>query len=182
MSTTPNEPDAVVAFWRDAGMDSWFKKDEAFDRGFRDRYLDLHMAAARRELDHWEDTAYGTLALLILLDQLPRNAFRGTGHMYATDPLARYFARRMIQAGRDADIESQLRVFCYLPLSHSENADDQRQSVALHRALGEPWLYHAVDHQRIVERFGRFPHRNALLGRQTSPDEQAFLDEGGFAG
>ncbi|OZI69816.1 hypothetical protein CAL24_23735 [Bordetella genomosp. 2] len=177
-----DDPDAVVRFWREAGPERWFRKDTAFDQAFRERFLDLHMAAARRELDHWESSAPGALALLILLDQFPRNAFRGTGHMYATDPLARYYTRRLLEAGHDARIETGMRVFCYLPLSHSESLDDQRQSVALQRQLGEPWLYHAEDHLRIVERFGRFPHRNALLGRDTTPEEQAFLDEGGFAG
>ena len=182
MNTTQTEWNTVVDFWRDAGPDRWFRKDEAFDRDFRDRFIDLHLAAARREYDSWENSAYGGLALLILLDQFPRNAFRDTGHMYATDPLARYYARRLIQAGRDGDIETGMRVFCYLPLSHSEDVDDQRQSVALHLPLGRPWLYHAEDHKRIVERFGRFPHRNPLLGRETTPEEQAFLNQGGFAG
>jgi len=177
-----NESNAVVDFWRTAGPDSWFRKDTAFDETFRARFLDLHMAAAQRQCDAWETTAYGALALLILLDQFPRNAFRGTGHMYATDPLARYYARRLIHAGRDADVEAGMRVFCYLPLSHSENLADQRQAVELNQPLGDPWLYHAKEHLDIVERFGRFPHRNRLLGRETTPEEQAFLDQGGFAG
>lgn len=177
-----SEWNTVVDFWRDAGPERWFKKDESFDHTFKESFLGLHMAAARRELDAWQSSAYGSLALLILLDQLPRNAFRGTGHMYATDPLARYYAHRLIQAGRDAEIEAGMRVFCYLPLSHSEDREDQRQAVALNQPLGQPWLYHAEDHQRIVERFGRFPHRNPLLGRDTTADEQVFLDQGGFAG
>ena len=182
MTSTHTDWQTVVDFWREAGPDRWFRKDEAFDREFRDRFMTLHLAAARRECDAWENTAYSGLALLLLLDQFPRNAFRGTGHMYATDPLARYYARRLIQAGHDAEIAAGMRVFCYLPLSHWEDRDDQRRSVALHRPLGRPWLYHAEDHQRIVERFGRFPHRNPLLGRDTTPEEQAFLDQGGFAG
>jgi len=177
-----NESNAVVDFWRDAGPSRWFRKDEAFDRAFGARFLDLHMAAARRQLDAWENQAYGALGLLILLDQFPRNTFRGTGHMYATDPLARHYARRLIQAGRDADIETGMRVFCYLPLSHSENLDDQRRAVELNQVLGAPWLHHAEEHLRIIERFGRFPHRNWLLGRKTTAEEQRFLDEGGFAG
>ncbi|CAP45338.1 DUF924 family protein [Bordetella petrii] len=177
-----NNSDTVVDFWREAGPARWFRKDEAFDREFSARFMDLHLAAARRQLDAWEGSAYGSLALLILLDQFPRNAFRGTGHMYATDPLARHYAQRLIQAGKDAEIEAGMRVFCYLPLSHSENLTDQRQAVELNQALGEPWLPHAVEHLRIVELFGRFPHRNPLLGRETTAEEQAFLDQGGFAG
>lgn len=173
---------AVVAFWREAGPDRWFEKSPEFDRRFREHFLDEHLAAARRERDAWADTAEGAFALVLLLDQFPRNVFRGTGHMYATDPLARYFARRLVEAGFDRAIEVPLRLFCYLPFAHSEDLDDQRRSVELHTSIGRPWLDHAEGHFGIVERFGRFPHRNPLLGRDTTPAERAFLDEGGFAG
>lgn len=183
MSTvTPDAAQAVVAFWRDAGPDRWFKKSPEFDRHFREGFLEEHLAAARRERDAWAGSAEGALALLILLDQFPRNVFRGTGHMYATDPLARHFAHRLLAAGFDQAIEVPLRLFCYLPFAHSENLADQRRSVDLHRGMGRPWLDHAEGHLDIIERFGRFPHRNPLLGRDTTPDEQAFLDQGGFAG
>jgi uncharacterized protein (DUF924 family) len=173
---------SVCAFWREAGPERWFEKSPDFDRQFRDRFLEAHLAAARRELDAWAGDAEGALALVLLLDQFPRNVFRGTGHMYATDPLARYFARRLLDAGFDRAIEVPLRLFCYLPFAHSENPDDQQRSVELHEALGRPWLDHAEGHRDIVRRFGRFPHRNPLLGRETTPEEQAFLDQGGFAG
>lgn len=175
---------AVVAdFWRAAGPARWFEKDEAFDREFRDRFLDAHMAAAARELDAWAETAEGTLSLLILLDQFPRNAFRGTAHMFATDPLALHFARRLLDRGGDAEVEAALRGFCYLPLMHSEALEDQRACVALYRRLGEAnSLHYAELHLDIIERFGRFPHRNPVLGRETTAEERAFLDEGGFAG
>lgn len=173
---------AVVAFWRAAGPDRWFEKSTAFDEQFRERFLDEHLAAARRERDAWMDTAESALALVILLDQFPRNVFRGTGHMYATDPLARHFARRLVDAGFDQSIEVPLRLFCYLPFAHSEDLADQRRSVELHARIGRPWLDHAEGHFGIVERFGRFPHRNPLLGRDTTSAERAFLEEGGFAG
>lgn len=173
---------AVVGFWREAGPDRWFEKSPDFDRRFRERFLEDHMAAARREYDAWAESAEGALALLILLDQFPRNVFRGTGHMYATDPLARHFAHRLLAAGFDQAVEVPLRLFCYLPFAHSESLADQQRSVELHRSLGRPWLDHAEGHLSIVERFGRFPHRNRLLGRDTTPAEQAFLDQGGFAG
>lgn len=182
MAELSNDTKEVVDFWRTAGPERWFRKDDAFDRAFSERFYALHMSAAKRQLDAWTTNAYGTLALLILLDQFPRNAFRGTAHMYATDPLALYYARQMIQAGLDADIEAGMRVFCYLPLSHSENLQDQRQAVDLNQPLGSPWLFHAEEHLQIIERFGRFPHRNQQLGRDTTPEEQAFLDGGGFAG
>lgn len=173
---------AVVAFWRQAGPQAWFRKDTAFDTAFRERFLALHMAAARRECDGWARTAEGGLALLVLLDQFPRNAFRGTGHMYATDALARHFARGTADSGRHLQVEPALRLFCYLPFSHSEDIADQRRAVELNRALGDESLAHAEQHLRIVERFGRFPHRNPMLGRETTPEEQAFLEGGGFAG
>lgn len=172
----------IVEFWHEAGPDRWFAKDETFDREFHGRFLDRHFAAARRDLDHWAETPEGSLALIILLDQFPRNCFRGTGHMFATDPLARHFARRAIAAGHDKAIAEELRVFVYLPFEHSENIEDQRRSVELTRSLPEEYMKYAVEHLEIIKHFGRFPHRNPALGRETTPEEQAFLDGGGFAG
>ncbi|OVZ55598.1 hypothetical protein CDO44_22525 [Pigmentiphaga sp. NML080357] len=172
----------VVRFWRDAGMAGWFGQSPAFDRAFRERFLDLHEAAARGECDDWAATAEGALALLILLDQFPRNAFRGTARMYGTDAQARRIARLAVDRGLDGQVESALRLFFYLPFAHSEDLADQRLSVRLNRRLGHPWVDHAQGHADIIERFGRFPHRNPLLGRRMTPQEQAFLDQGGFAG
>jgi uncharacterized protein (DUF924 family) len=173
---------AVVQFWRDAGPARWFAKDAAFDRQFRERFHDLHFAAAARRCDAWAKAAEGALALLLLLDQYPRNSFRGTGHMYATDPLARMFCRQALDAGLDRQVAQELRLFFYLPLSHSEQLSDQERALALNRALGEPFASHAQGHLDIVARFGRFPHRNAVLGRDTTVAERAFLAEGGFSG
>ncbi|KQZ82017.1 hypothetical protein ASD64_09795 [Mesorhizobium sp. Root157] len=173
---------SVTKFWREAGPDAWFTKDAGFDAKFRSDFLDLHYAAARRELDGWVDDVEGALALMILLDQFPRNCFRGTGHMFATDPLARHYAARAIALGHDLGVDAEIRVFFYLPFEHSEDLADQKKSVELHKAYAEAYLSYAVDHLEIIERFGRFPHRNPQLGRQTTPDEKAFLDGGGFAG
>lgn len=172
----------VTAFWRDAGPERWFEKNEAFDSSFRAAFDGLHMKAARREREHWLDHPEGALALLILLDQYPRNCFRNTGHMYATDPLARHYCRRALAFGHDQAVESNVRAFFYLPLTHSEVLSDQEDCVRYNESLGEPWLAHAIEHRDIVARFGRFPHRNFMLGRETTPEEQAFLDAGGFAG
>ncbi|PTM39673.1 DUF924 family protein [Bosea sp. 124] len=172
----------VTDFWRDAGPERWFRKDAAFDTLFRERFMPLHFAAARRELDVWAETAQGSLALVILLDQLPRNGFRGTAHMYATDPLARSFARRAEAMGQGDAIEPELRLFLHLPFCHSEDLADQDLSVQLSTPLGELALEHAEGHREIIRRFGRFPHRNALLGRETTAEEAAFLSEGGFSG
>ncbi|OBQ75139.1 DUF924 family protein [Mesorhizobium erdmanii] len=173
---------SVTKFWRDAGEDAWFEKNDAFDAGFRDRFLDLHYAAARRECDDWSEHAEGSLALMILLDQFPRNCFRGTGHMFATDSLAKHFARKAVVAGHDLALEPELRVFLYLPFEHSEDLADQHVSVELHTAKAELNLKYALEHRDIIQRFGRFPHRNRMLGRETTAQERAFLDEGGFSG
>lgn len=172
----------MLRFWRAAGLAQWFGQAPDFDRRLRERFLALHEAAARGEHDGWRATADGSLALLILLDQFPRNAFRGSARMYATDAHARCIARRAIGAGLDRRVAPQLRLFFYLPFAHSENLEDQRFSVDLNRTLGHPWVDHAQGHAAIIERFGRFPHRNPLLGRRTTDTEKAFLDQGGFAG
>ena len=178
----PAEAAAVVDFWREAGPARWFAKDAGFDLRFRTRFLSWHEAAARGELAGWEATANGALALVVLLDQFPRNAFRGTPRMYATDAIAREVAAAAIDEGHDRVVETQMQFFFYLPYGHSEDLNDQARSVALARRLGEPTLSHAEHHFDIVRRFGRFPHRNPILGRTMSAAEQHFLDEGGFAG
>ena len=172
----------VVQFWRGAGPQRWFKKDEAFDADFRSRFMAAHEAAARGDLAAWAATAEGSLALLILLDQFPRNSFRGTARMFATDPMARDVARAALAAGHDQQTDEALRNFFYLPFMHSEDLTDQDQALALCTALGPDARHHAQVHRDIIEKFGRFPHRNAVLGRATTPDEQRFLADGGFAG
>lgn len=178
----PAEAMAVVHFWQEAGPAQWFAKDAAFDRRFRERFLALHEAATRGELNQWMASPHGALGLLLLLDQYPRNAFRGTQRMYDTDATARRVATAALAAGHDQAIPAELRLFMYLPFGHSEDLADQERAVALCRRLEQPHLAHAEGHRDIVRRFGRFPHRNAILGRTTTPEEQRFLDEGGFAG
>ena len=172
----------VLAFWREAGAGRWFRKDERFDAEFRTRFMGAHEAAVRADLQAWARDAQGALALLILLDQFPRNAFRGTPRMFASDANAREVARHALQQGFDSEVEPELRHFFYLPLLHSENLPDQDEGVALARKLGGEALRYAINHRDIIERFGRFPHRNGVLGRTTTPEEQRFLDDGGFGG
>ena len=178
MGVTPAD---VLAFWREAGPRRWFARDEAFDARFRERFLEAHLAASRRELDAWAESADGALALVILLDQLPRNVFRGSAHAFATDPLARAIVRRALAAGHDRAVDPALRMFFYLPLQHSEELADQELSVRLATEAGVPSEY-ALHHRDIVARFGRFPHRNAALGRESTDEERAFLASGGFSG
>ena len=173
-------PASVVGFWRDAGMAKWFRGGDAFDAECRSRWQAAHFAAARRELEPWMDTAEGALALAIQLDQIPRNIFRGSGHAFATDPLALHYAGRALAAGLDAQVEQALRMFLYLPFEHSEAMADQQRAVQLFTTLGDSDLLgYATAHRDVIERFGRFPHRNTALGRINTPEEQAWLDAGG---
>ena len=173
-------PGDVLDFWRRAGQERWFRGGAAFDAQCREGFLDAHHAAARREFEAWLDTADGALALMVLLDQIPRNVFRGSGHAFATDPLALHYARRAIDAGLDAGVDPAMRLFFYLPFEHSEAMPDQDRSVALFEAMGDAgYLEYAIAHREAIERFGRFPHRNRALGRENTPEEQAWLDAGG---
>jgi uncharacterized protein (DUF924 family) len=181
-SAEPITPEQVVAFWREAGSALWFAKDAAFDRLFREIFLDAHKAALRGELDGWQATPNGVLALIVLLDQFPRNAFRGTPRMYASDALARRIADNAIVAALDQRLPDDLRTFIYLPFAHSEDIADQARSVALFQQLGEPDISNSRRHRDIIRRFGRFPHRNPILGRRMTMEEQDFLDQGGYAG
>lgn len=172
----------VVDYWRSGGEALWFGKVPALDAALRARFLALHEEAARDSLAGWEDSPEGALALLILLDQFPRNAFRGTARMYATDALALRVARAAIDAGHDRAVASELQVFFYLPLAHSERLADQELAVALTSRLGSPHAERARHHRDIVARFGRFPHRNGILGRTDTAAERAYLANGGYRG
>ncbi|HEY2708478.1 MAG TPA: DUF924 family protein [Caulobacteraceae bacterium] len=177
----------VLEFWRAAGPERWFEKDDAFDAAIRLRFEPTHHAAARGECDGWTQTADGALALLVLLDQFPRNLYRGSAHSFATDPLARHYAAGAVEHGHDKRFDMPLRMFFYLPFTHSEALADQDRAVALcETAMAETGdegnLKWAIVHRDVIVRFGRFPHRNHALGRATTPEEQAFLDGGGFAG
>jgi uncharacterized protein (DUF924 family) len=177
------QPAQVVNVWTQAGPGRWFKKDPAFDAQIRAQFEPLHHAAARRELDAWAEGAEGALALMLLLDQVPRNLFRGSPHAFATDPLARHFARRALEAGWDKAVDPQLRQFFYLPFEHSESMADQDLACALCAASGDAnMIKWALLHRDIIARFGRFPHRNTSLGRETTENEAQFLQSGGFAG
>jgi len=177
------DPGEVLAFWRAAGSERWYKRDDAFDTSVRERFLGLWQKALAGELSSWERTHDGALALIIVLDQFPRNMFRDDPKAYSSDALALEVARRAITRGADRHLEPELLEFLYIPFMHSEHLADQLSCVELFRNAGRPEnLKYAEDHADIVRRFSRFPHRNRVLGRLTTSEEQAFLDGGGFSG
>jgi uncharacterized protein (DUF924 family) len=176
-------PADVLTFWRNAGPAKWFAKSQAFDDAIRLRFEPVHHAAARGQYAAWEQTADGALALILLLDQFPRNLYRGSAHAFATDPLARSIARLSVEAGYPLEVEAALKSFFFLPFVHSEEFADQERAITLYEAAGDTdGLKWARIHRDIIARFGRFPHRNASLGRVATVEEKVFLAEGGFAG
>lgn len=186
--TDANAVDRVLDFWfgpegsagRGADREIWWMKDDAFDSAVRDNLGALHERAAAGELDGWADDPRGCVALTILLDQVPRNLYRGTARAFATDPKARDVARRALDRGFDGKVPETMRLFLYMPFEHSETLADQQRCVELTGALSNGrYLDYAVAHRDIVARFGRFPHRNEALGRISTPEEIAFLKEPG---
>ncbi len=168
----------ILEFWFAPGMaEKWFEQVPDLDREVRERFGALHERAAAGELDAWRDSAEGCLALLVLLDQTPRNIFRGDPRTYATDGMARAITGHALDRNFDGGLTHNQRGILYLPLLHSESLDDKELAVALTRPLTDNPAFHhwAVHHRDIVARFGRFPHRNAILGRENTPDEEAFL-------
>jgi uncharacterized protein (DUF924 family) len=176
-------PEEIFLFWKDAGPDKWFSSDLAFDAEVRARFIETYEAGMRGELDGWERSTYGTFALVILLDQFPRNMFRGTPQAFATDEKAKQIAERAIAAGRDQAVDPEVHTFFYLPYMHSELLADQERCVALMAKSGKQEnIKYAEIHRDAIARFGRFPHRNEILGRKSTPEEIAYLQGGGFSG
>lgn len=179
----------VLDFWFGSSADDpdalsereiWWRPDEAFDAACRDRFAGLCDRALAGDLDDWAETAHGALALVLLLDQVPRNIHRGRPEAYAGDAKARTVADEAIACGLDAALAPVQRLFLYLPFEHSETLADQHRAVRLIADLGnDTWLDFARRHRDIVARFGRFPHRNAVLGRATTSAEAEFLKQPG---
>ncbi|MBI1330062.1 MAG: DUF924 family protein [Alphaproteobacteria bacterium] len=172
-------PKQIVDFWlHDVGPARWYVKDSALDAEIAAKLGDLHEAARDGRLDEWRNDAEGSLALLILLDQVPRNIFRGDARAFATDGRARDVAYDSVAAGYDIAIAGPMRIFFYLPFMHSENLNDQNRSVELiAERIGVDSENHAfaLKHREVIARFGRFPGRNAALNRSSTSEEQAFL-------
>jgi uncharacterized protein (DUF924 family) len=176
----------VLAFWLDECSPSdWYKSDPAFDALIRDRFEDTWVTATEGSLGLWLTHATGTLAYIILTDQFPRNMFRGSAKAFSTDLLGLAAAKMAIDRRWDLKIDEPARQFFYLPLMHSEALADQDRAVRLiHSRMpetGHANRDHACAHRTIIRDFGRFPYRNDVLGRRSSPAEQAFLDSGGYA-
>ena len=176
-----------MAFWRQAGPKRWFAANPDFDSALQESFGALHGEAARGKLSSWEQDASGALALILLTDQIPRNIFRQSAHAFATDEMARNIADRAIARGFDQATEPGLRLFFYLPFEHHEDGASQARAVALCEKLtaetgAKDWLDYSRLHQGLIARFGRFPHRNMVLGRVSTPEEIVYLAEGGFAG
>lgn len=165
----------VLHFWFEEHPKDWFVKNPSFDREIQNRFLALHEAAAAGQRVHWADGARSCLALVIVLDQFPRNMFRGEARAFATDPLARAAARVILARGWDKGLAQAEQLFAYLPFEHSESLEDQNLSVWLMKDFDAEQLRYAVRHREIIERFGRFPHRNGLLDRESTAAEIEFL-------
>lgn len=173
---------AVLDTWLGAGEQAWYKRDDAFDANLRTRFLTVWEAASEGACDDWVNTREGALALIILLDQLPRNMFRDDPRAFATDTAARAAARVVLEQDRDFATPEPERQFFYMPFMHSENLADQDLCVELFakRMKTGDNLVHARAHREIIRKFSRFPYRNAVLGRTSTPAEERFLDEGGY--
>lgn len=169
----------VLRFWfEETSPPQWFQKNDGFDAEVRARFLTTYEMAVRGLCDEWQRQAEGTLALCIVLDQFPRNMFRGTPKAFQSDAQALLIARLAIGKGFDQILQPVKRRFLYLPFEHSENLEDQKKSVCLFMSMkdDDPMGYeYALKHLEVIEKFGRFPHRNALLGRDSTAEELQYL-------
>lgn len=180
-----SDPMELLDFWlHEVGPEGWYAGGDEIDSTCRARFLDIWQAARDGALDHWIDGTVGTLAFIILTDQLPRNMFRGMAESFATDPHALMAARSALEKGWDMGAPEPDRQFFYMPFEHSENPADQALAVRLmqERLPSDPEMaLHARAHQAVIARFGRFPGRNAALGRTDTPEEAVWIAEGGYA-
>ena len=173
--------DEILHFWfEELSRKDWFRKDEALDSTIASRFGAIYHELSAGVPASWLETPEGVLAAIIVLDQFPRNMFRGDARAFATDEAALELAKRAIADGFDEKLTRDQRVFLYMPFQHSEDRDDQARAIALYAMLGKPAnLDFALRHQAVVDRFDRFPHRNALLGRASTEEERSFLTEPG---
>ncbi len=171
----------LLDFWfKQIDKSFWFKKDEAFDQQLRDEFLSLHQAAMANELYSWRQSIEGRLAEIILLDQFSRNMFRDTAKAFASDPLSLCLAQEAVAQDLDQSLQPRQKAFLYMPYMHSESILIHQQAVKLFSQAGlEDNLKYEKAHQAIIEQFGRYPHRNKILGRQSTAEELEFLTQAG---
>jgi uncharacterized protein (DUF924 family) len=178
--TAAATPSEIAIFWRDAGPDKWFTPDHDFDHTVRTKFLAVYEDAAAGRLAAWQETREGALTLVLLLDQFPRNMFRGHARAFATDAMARAVADRALASSFDQATDPMMRPFFYLPFMHSEALADQNRCVRLYEVLNDAeQLRYAREHRDVIKNFGRFPGRNSALSRVTTPAERTFLDDDG---
>lgn len=183
MTNTDIAASDVVGFWKDAGPQKWFERSPEFDAEILEKFQSVVQAARIGRYDRWIETAEGALALLILLDQFSRNIFRNSPLAFASDEKALKIAVEAVDLGFDNQVDDNMRQWFYLPFMHSENLHDQVHCIVLCHNNGlSDTIGWAIEHADIIRRFGRFPHRNGVLGRTSTPEELAFLEAGGFAG
>lgn len=171
----------VLNFWFGQDRKAWFEKNPVFDEEIRQRFGPLYELGAAGKLNDWKQTPSACLALVVLLDQFPRNMFRDTARAFSGDVLALEAANHLVASGYDRGMSQDERMFAYLPFEHSESLADQQRSCELMQPLGEEAHRYAARHKEIIDRFGRFPHRNAALGRESTPGEIEFLEQPGSA-
>lgn len=183
MSVSLPLPVDILDFWWRAGPSKWFARNDGFDKDIRTRFSDAVEAGLNGDLDDWAGAPHSALALIILLDQFPRNIFRGSPRAFAGDAKALEVATRAVDEGFDLAFPKEARTFFYLPFEHAEDMAAQERSVDLFRRNGrENEQLYALIHMDVIRRFGRFPHRNEVLGRETTEAEAAYLADGGFSG
>lgn len=181
MSDKTPSPFDILDFWWKAGPPKWFQRSDAFDAEIRDNYLAAYQHAADGHLDSWCATPHGMLALILLIDQFPRNMFRDDPQTFATDGKALELAQLSLERGFHRAFPNPAKAFFFLPFEHAEDMPAQETSVDLFREhTDEQGLLYALIHLDVIRRFGRFPHRNKVLGRETTAEEQRYLDTGGF--
>ena len=179
--STLTTPEDILNFWFSQKVKPlWFKKSVDFDRGIKQRFLNTYQLAKTGALDSWRSDSRGILALIIVLDQFPRNMFRNTSQAFATDKIAVELTKYAVSKNYQQDLLPAEQVFLYMPLMHSENKQDKNKCVALFTELGiKDNLKFAIKHQQIIDRFDRFPHRNQILGRESTSEEKEFLTQPG---
>ena len=177
------QPEDILSFWRGAGPSLWWKKDASFDSDIADKFGELHSRASIGGLDHWAELPHGALALVIVLDQFSRNMYRNDPRAFAQDERCVQIVKSAMKTGIDRQTPADLSAFFYMPLMHSESLEDQQLCLQEMQRMGaKENIPHAITHLEIIQKFGRFPHRNSVLKRDTTLAERDFLESGGFSG